>query len=110
MTEPPADVVESVEPPKRTRRHWRRWGVIIGVLLLLFGGPWWTLLASGTAWPPMVFFGGTALFVAMLAAMPALMMLGHGHRHLDWAATAGDVLLGAAWVLFVWSLLGQALH
>jgi uncharacterized protein len=42
--------------------------------------------------------------------MPTLMMLGHGHRHLDWAAASGDALLGAAWVLFVWSLLGQVLR
>jgi predicted MPP superfamily phosphohydrolase len=110
MTETPADVVESVEPPRRSRRHWRRWGVIIGTLLLLFGVPWWTLLGSSTAWPAVVFLGGTGLFAATFAAMPALMVLGHGHRHLDWAAIAGDVLLGAAWVLFVWSVLGQALH
>ena len=38
------------------------------------------------------------------------MMLGHGRRHLDWAAIAGDALLGAAWVLFVWSVLGQVLR
>ncbi len=38
------------------------------------------------------------------------MMLGHGRRHLDWAAAAGDALLGAAWVLFVWSVLGQLLR
>ena len=38
------------------------------------------------------------------------MMLGHGRRHLDWAAAAGDGLLGAAWVLFVWSVLGQLLR
>ena len=35
------------------------------------------------------------------------MMLGHGRRHLDGAAAVGDALLGAAWVLFVWSVLGQ---
>src|SRR3954452_25628566 len=58
MTETPADVVESVEPPRRSHRHWRRWAVIIGVLLLLFGVPWWTLLASGAAWPTVVFLGG----------------------------------------------------
>ena len=35
------------------------------------------------------------------------MTLGHGRRHLDWAAAAGDALLGAMWVLFVWSVLAQ---
>ena len=38
------------------------------------------------------------------------MMLGHGRRHLDWAAATGDAMLGAAWVLFVWSVLGQVLR
>ena len=41
---------------------------------------------------------------------PVLMMLGHGRRHCDRAAAAGDALLGAVWVLFVWSVLGQVLR
>ncbi len=83
--------------------------VVFAVLLVLFGVPWWTLLAAGAAWPPAVFVTGTLLFTAAGAAMPLLMMLGHGRRHLDRAATTGDTLLGAAWVLFVWSVLGQVL-
>ena len=109
MTENPAEVVESVDPPRRSRRHWRRMAVVFAVLLVLFGVPWWTLLAAGAAWPPAVFVTGTLLFTAAGAAMPLLMMLGHGRRHLDRAATTGDTLLGAAWVLFVWSVLGQVL-
>jgi predicted MPP superfamily phosphohydrolase len=84
--------------------------VVVGVVLLLFGVPWWTLLASGAAWPTAVFVTGTLLFVAAAAALPSLMVLGHGHRHLDRAAALGDGLLGAAWVLFVWSVLGQIAH
>jgi hypothetical protein len=110
MTETPADVVESVGPPRRRRRHWRRIAVVLAVMLVLFGVPWWTLLASGQGWPTTVFVTGTLLFTAALVAMPWLMMLGHGRRHLDWAAATGDVLLGAAWVLFVWSVLGQVLR
>ena len=53
---------------------------------------------------------GTLLFAVAFAAMPTLMMLGHGHRQFDWAAATGDALLGAAWVLFVWSVLGQVLR
>jgi uncharacterized protein len=68
------------------------------------------LLASGAAWPTGVFATGTLLFAAAVIALPSLMMLGHGRRHLDWAAAAGDGLLGAAWVLFVWSVLGQLLR
>ena len=110
MTESPTEVVESVAPPARSRRQWRRVAVVLAVMLLLFGVPWWTLLAAGAAWPTAVFVTGSLMFAASFAALPALMMLGHGRRHLDWAAAAGDALLGAAWVLFVWSVLSQALR
>ena len=110
MTETPADVIESVGPPRRSRRHWRRMAVVLAIMLLLFGVPWWTLLAAGAAWPTAVFVAGTLLFAAAFVAMPWLMMLGHGRRHLDWAAATGDGMLGAAWVLFVWSVLGQVLR
>jgi predicted MPP superfamily phosphohydrolase len=109
MTDNPAEVVESVGPPRRSRRRWRRTAVVLAVMLLLFGVPWWTLVAGGTAWPTTVVVTGTLLFAAGAAAMPVLMMLGHGQRHLDWAAGLGDALLGVAWVLFAWSVLGQLL-
>ena len=81
--------------------------ILLAILLLLFGVPWWTLLAPGASWPTTVFVAGTVLFAAAFAAMPLLMVFGHGRRHLDWAAAIGDALLGAAWVMFVWSVLGQ---
>ncbi len=110
MTDTPAEVVEeSVDSPRRSRRHWRRISVVFAILLLLFGVPLWTLLLAGSAWPPPVVIGGTLLFAAAAAALPVLMMLGHGRRHLDRAAAVGDALLGAAWVLFVWSVVGQVL-
>ena len=110
MTDTPAQLVEeSVGPVRRSRRHWRRMAVVGAVLLLLFGVPWWTLLVAGAAWPPAVFVIGTLVFVMAAVALPLLMMLGHGRRHFDRAAVAGDALLGAAWVLFVWSVLGQVL-
>lgn len=111
MTDTPAEVVEeSVGPPRRLRRHVRRMAVVGAILLLLFGVPWWTLLVAGAAWPPSAVVTGTLLTVAAAATLPLLMMLGHGRRHFDWAAVAGDALLGAAWVLFVWSVLGQVLR
>ena len=106
MTDTPAEVVESAEP-RRSPRHWRRTTIILAITLLLFGVPWWTLLTPSAAWPTAVFVTGTLLFAAAFAAMPALMVFGHGRRHLDWAAATGDTLLGAAWVMFVWSMLGQ---
>ena len=84
--------------------------IVFAVMLLLFGVPWWTLVAAGTAWPTAVVVTGTLLFASAFAGLPALMMFGHGHRHLDWAAAVGDALLGAAWVLFVWSVLGEVLR
>jgi predicted MPP superfamily phosphohydrolase len=39
-----------------------------------------------------------------------MMTLGHGRLHLDWAAATGDALLGAMWVLFVWSVLSALLR
>jgi predicted MPP superfamily phosphohydrolase len=83
--------------------------VVAAIMLLLFGLPWWTLVAGGTAWPTTAVVTGTLLFGAGAAAMPVLMMLGHGHRHLDWAAAVGNALLGVAWVLFAWSVFGQLL-
>jgi predicted MPP superfamily phosphohydrolase len=106
-TDTPADLAESVDRP---RRRWRRRTVVTCVLLLLFGMPWWALLGSGAAWPLPVFLSGTAIFAAACVALPVLMMLGHGRRHLDWAAAAGAALLGAAWVLFTWSVFGQVAH
>src|SRR5258705_2609940 len=110
MTDTPADVVESVEPRPSPRRHWRRIVVVLAVTLLLFGVPWWTLLAPSASWPTAVSVVGALLFAAAFVALPLLMVFGHGRRHLDWAAATGDALLGAAWVMFVWSLLGQLLH
>jgi predicted MPP superfamily phosphohydrolase len=84
--------------------------VVLANTLVRFGVPWWTLLAPSASWPTAVIVVGTLLFAAAFAAMPLLMVFGHGRRHIDWAAATGDTLLGAAWVMFVWSLLGQLLH
>jgi predicted MPP superfamily phosphohydrolase len=84
--------------------------VVVVVLLALFGVPWFALVGSSTDWPAPVVVVGTALFALALLGFPVLMMLGHGRRHLDWAAKIADTLLGAVWVLFVWTLLGHVLR
>jgi predicted MPP superfamily phosphohydrolase len=109
MTDNPAEVVESAGRPQQSRRRWRLIAIVLAITLVLFGVPWWTLVAGGSAWPTAIIVTGTLLFAASVAAMPVLMVLGHGHRHLDWAAALGNLLLGAAWVLFAWSVLGQLL-
>ncbi|AGZ43276.1 metallophosphoesterase [Actinoplanes friuliensis] len=105
-------VGETVETePRRRPGRALRFGLIVGaVVLLLFGLPWWTLVWSGNRWPGALFAAGTALFVILAAGFPVLMFRGHGPQHRDGAARVADVLLGVAWVLFVWSILGNVLR
>ena len=102
-------VGEAVEAkPRRRGPRVARFGVVlVAVLGLLFGVPWATLVWSGNDWPPAVFAGGTLLFPALAAGFPWLMFRGHG-GHRDREARIADTLLGVVWVLFVWSLIGQA--
>lgn len=110
VTDTPAEAVEAASRPRRSRGRWRRTAIVTAVLALLFGVPWWSLLLAGAAWPTPVVVAGTVVFGAALVALPLAMMFGHGRRRVDWAAATGDTLLGAAWVLFVWSVLGHALR
>jgi predicted MPP superfamily phosphohydrolase len=84
--------------------------VVVVVLVALFGAPWYALVGPGADWPAPVVVVGTVLFALALLGFPVLMMLGHGRRHLDWAAKIADITLGAVWVLFVWTLLGHVLR
>jgi uncharacterized protein len=101
-----------VEPAEHTRSRtkWLRLAIALAVMTLLFGVPWWTLLSAGTRWPALVVVAGSALFAAAFVGLPVLMMRGHGRAHVDWAAATADALLGAVWVLFVWSVLAQLLR
>ncbi|MFY1670485.1 metallophosphoesterase [Plantactinospora sp. WMMB334] len=98
-----------VAPARRFLRSLLFGLTLTGVLALLFGVPWWTLVGAGTHWPTPVFAAGTALFILALAALPVLMYVGHG-RQRDWAARTGDTLLGVVWVLFAWAALGNVLR
>lgn len=109
MQDTPAAEVETVART-RPRRRWRRLLVVAAIMLLLLGVPWWTLLSSGTQWPPAVIISGTVAFACAFIGLPLMMTLGHGRRHRDWAAATGDALLGVMWVLFVWSVLAQILR
>jgi uncharacterized protein len=114
----PAEAVEEVDASaggsgRRSRRTGRvvRFALTLTAILgLLFGVPWWTLVLAGNRWPAAVVATGTVLFVVALAAFPALMVLGHGPRHRDRAARLGDTMLGVIWILFAWSVLGNALR
>ena len=102
---------EATQAPARRSLRVLRFGLTItAVLVLLFGVPWWMLFLSGARWPAPVVVAGTVVFLGALVAFPVLMVVGHGRRHQDWAAIAGDTTLGAVWVVFVWALLGNVLR
>jgi predicted MPP superfamily phosphohydrolase len=97
-------------PIRRSLRSLRRPAILVAVLALLFGVPWWTLTFAATGWPTPVAVAITVIFAAVMVAFPVFMVAGHGHRRLDWAARSGDTILGVIWVLFVWALLGNILR
>ena len=95
-----------------SRRGSRRVAGFLAALVLievvLFGLPWWVLVAAD-GWPAPAVVAGTVLFVAVAVAFPVLMNLGH-RRANDAAARTGDTLLGVLWLLFVCSALAQLLR
>jgi predicted MPP superfamily phosphohydrolase len=94
-------------PRARRRRAASFVTLLVTILALLFGVPWWTLvLAPG--WPTTVTVVGTVGFAVAVVAFPFLMFLGHGRRH-DLAAVVGDTTLGVVWVLFAWSVMGTVI-
>lgn len=90
---------------RRADRRGAFLGIMVTAVVLLFGVPWWTLVAFGPRWPTAVFTAGTVVFAGGAVALPWLMVLGHG-RGEDRAARIGDTLLGIVWVVFAWSVLG----
>jgi uncharacterized protein len=97
-------------PARRSPRALLFGATITAILALLFGVPWWTLVLAGARWPAAVVVTATTVSLAALAAFPVLMYLGHGSLRQDWAARAGDTILGVVWVLFVWALFGNVLR
>lgn len=116
-TEPIQSIPEVVEDDRNTSPQPRRLPArivrflpILVILLLLFALPLWRLVFGGADWPGAVVVVGTAVIVGAFVALPALMMLGHGHRRIDRAAAVGDALLGIVWVVFVWTVIGEVLR
>ncbi len=79
--------------------------VLVVVLLLLFGVPWWTVVASDS-WPTPAFVIGTVVFAVGIVGLPLAMWRGHRGGGSDVLARTGDTTLGVIWVLFVWSIFG----
>lgn len=106
----PRPVGAATTPGARSSRRGLRLIPVFTVMLLLLAVPWWTLLAAGNRWPTAAVVAGTLVFAAVFVGLPAMMLLGHGGGRPEWVALTADSLLGAVWVLFVWSVLGQLLR
>lgn len=80
--------------------------VVVAILVLLFGLPWWVTVLSDD-WPVPAVVAGTVVFALALVSFPVLMATGHVRGRSDAAARAGDTVLGVVWLLFSWSVLGE---
>lgn len=87
-----------------------RRALFVVVPVLLFVVPWLLLTGTGQDWPVAVAVPVSVLFAGATLGFPWLMYLGHRGRALDASARIADSMLGAVWVLFTVSLLGQLLH
>jgi uncharacterized protein len=77
--------------------------VLIGVLLHAYP---WARLVLQPGWPTGPTVALSVLAGALALGLPAALLLGHG-RGLRWAVPAGDLWLGVAWQLFVWTAVGE---
>ena len=82
--------------------------VLVTVLLLLQGLPWWRLVLA-PEWPLPVTILGTVIAAVSVVGFPLAMIAGHGRRHSDGLAIIGDTWLGVLWQFFAWTVLGQIL-
>ncbi|MEP6561202.1 MAG: metallophosphoesterase [Nakamurella sp.] len=81
--------------------------VLVTVLVLLNGVPWWGLVLAPD-WPAPVTITGTVVAFVALVGLPFTMIAGHGKRHSDPLAVLGDSWLGILWQLFAWTVIGEA--
>ncbi len=85
-------------------------GTVLATVLTLLHGVPWLVLAAVPGWPTGVTVVAGVLAVVAAVAFPLTMWRGHGARHDDRAAVAGDVWLGVVWQLFAWSVIGGAVQ
>ena len=74
----------------------------------MHGLPWWRLVIA-PQWPAPVTVAGSALALLAVICFPPAMVAGHGRRHRDRLAVAGDTWLGILWQLFSWTVIGEIL-
>ncbi len=104
----------TADPGPRERRggpfsSWVFRLVLLAAIGLLFVHPWWELVLA-PQWDTAATVSGSVVFAAALVGMFALMVVGHGRRHVDPAAAAGDLLLGVMWILGTWAVLAELLR
>jgi uncharacterized protein len=80
--------------------------LLVSVLLHVY--PWWRLVWQPD-WPTGPTVALSALAAVLALGLPTALLVGHG-RGIGWAATAGDLWLGVAWQLFVWTAVGEVLR
>jgi uncharacterized protein len=105
-----AEAVPAATAGRRFLRALLFGATLTGIGLLLFGVPWWTLFVSGVRWPAAVVAAGTVVSLGALLTSAALVVAGHGWRHLDWAARVADTILGVVWILCAWAILGNVVR
>jgi predicted MPP superfamily phosphohydrolase len=108
---PPALSGSDRQPPAPAGRRGRPSafiGVVVVVLVLLHGLPWWRLVLA-PEWPDPVTIVGTVVAVGALVGFPLAMVRGHGRHHSDGLAVVGDTWLGIVWQLFAWTVIGEIL-
>ncbi|WP_424808531.1 metallophosphoesterase [Rhodococcus sp. 27YEA15] len=110
MSSPSANTAPTTTRPRRPLRIVTISAVVTAILILLFGVPWWTLVAGGPNWPTPVVVVGTLIFALALVGLPASMFLSYGRVDRDGLHRVGDTLIGVVWVVFVWSVLGYVLR
>lgn len=102
---------ETAAPPTQARigRRLAMTTVVGLIVVLLFGVPLWTLFFAGSDWPLAVRVIGSVAIVGAAVTLPFAMVAGHA-RASDRFARIGDTLLGAVWIVFVWSAIGAVLN
>ena len=82
--------------------------VLVVVLLILHGLPWWRLVLA-PHWSSAATVVGTVIALVALVGFPLAMWKGHGRARRDGLAILGDSWLGIVWQLFAWTVIGQIL-
>lgn len=102
----PKAAAEPRAPRRRRGRPTVFVPVVVLILLLSHGVPWWRLVLAPD-WPAGVTTAGTAVAVVALLGFPPAMITGHGRAHSDRWAVVGDSWLGIVWQLFAWTVIAE---